>query len=328
MTTGLIYDDRFLSHDTGAQALETPERLRAIVAKLKAAHIWPRLHMLDFEPATMEELLLVHDPVYLARLEAACRTGLPYIDVPDSTISTESYDIARLAAGGAIAAARAVVTGQLTNAFCAIRPPGHHAERDRSMGFCLLNNVALAAQVLISQHGLSRVAIIDFDVHHGNGTQHIFEDRSDVFFISMHEHPVRQYPGTGFSWEKGTGKGEGYTLDITFDPGQGDQEMRYQVQETLLPALVAYRPEMILLSAGFDASEHDPIGDLEWSAEGYMWLTRQFKAAAESLCDGKLVSVLEGGYNCQATAECVALHIGTLLEPEGQDQLMAIKAGL
>lgn len=328
MTTGLIYSDRFLEHVTSDNMPETPDRLRAVVAKLKATHLWNRLHPLTFAPATEAEMLMIHDKIYLDRLEAACRTGLPYIDVPDSTICSDSFEIARLAAGGAIAAARAVVTGQVNNAFCAIRPPGHHAERDRSMGFCLLNNVALAAQALITQHGLSRVAIVDFDVHHGNGTQHIFENRSDVFFASLHEHPARQYPGTGFSWEKGEGQGEGFTLNITFDPGQGDQEMRERVREMLLPALRNYRPEMLLISAGFDASEHDPIGDLEWSAEGYMWLTRQLKALAEDVCEGKLLSVLEGGYNCQALAECVALHVGTLLEPEGQDQLMAIKAGM
>lgn len=328
MTTGLIYDDRFLEHDTGTEAHENADRLRAIVAKLKATHLWNQLHRIDFQPATDAEMLLIHDQAYLTRLETACSEGSPFIDVPDSTICTTSYEIARLAAGGAIAAARAVVTDQVNNAFCAIRPPGHHAERDRSMGFCLLNNVALAAQALISQHGLSRVAIVDFDVHHGNGTQHIFEERDDVFFASLHEHPARQYPGTGFNWEKGSNQGEGHTLNITFDPGQGDNEMRYHVKEMLLPALEKFRPEMLLLSAGFDASVDDPLGDLEWSAEGFMWLTRQLKSVAENLCDGRLLSILEGGYNPQALAECVALHVGILLEPPGQDQLMAIKAGL
>lgn len=328
MTTGLIYHERFLEHITGDESPETPDRLRAIVAKLKATHLWEQLHPLEFEPVTDDELRLVHDQLYLDRLEAACRTGLPYVDVPDSAICTASYEIARLAAGGAIAAARAVATGQVNNAFCAIRPPGHHAERDCSMGFCLLNNVALAAQALISQHGMERVAIIDFDVHHGNGTQHIFEQSNQVFFCSMHEHPTTQYPGTGFSWETGKDKGEGYTLNITFDSGHGDDDMRMRVNEMLIPALEAFRPEMILLSSGFDASEHDHLGNLKWSAEGFIWLTRQLKSAAENLCDGKLVSVLEGGYNLQALAECVALHVGILLEPEGQDQLMAIKAGL
>ena len=328
MTTGLIYDERFLEHDTGSESPESPDRLRAIVAKLKATHLWGRLHPINFAPATDDELLLVHDQAYLNRIEAACRDGQAFIDVPDSAISPVSYDIANLAAGGTIAAARAVATGQVHNAFCAVRPPGHHAERDHSMGFCLFNNVALAAQVLISQHGLSRVAIVDFDVHHGNGTQHIFEHVDEVFFASMHEHPAMQYPGTGFSWEKGKDKGEGHTLNITFDPGQGDDDMRLRVNEMLIPALEAFRPEMILLSAGFDASEHDHLGNLNWSAEGFMWLTRQLKSTAESLCDGKLLSVLEGGYNLQALAECVALHVGILLEPEGQDQLMAIKAGL
>lgn len=328
MTTGLIYDERFLLHDTGADSPEQPDRVVAIVSKLKACHLWERVRHLEFGPASQEQLLRIHTPDYLTRLEDACREGRPYVDVPDSAICKASYDIAKLAAGGVIAAARAVVTQQVNNAFCVVRPPGHHAEADRSMGFCLLNNVALAAEVLLREHGLSRVAIVDFDVHHGNGTQHLFEEREDVFYASMHEHPARQYPGTGFIWEKGSLAGQGHTLNITFDPGDDDMLMRKRVTDMLLPALRLYRPEMLILSAGFDANEHDPLGNLKWTAEGFIWLTRQLKAVAEDVCEGRLLSVLEGGYNYQALAECAALHVGTLLEPPGHDHLMAMKAGL
>jgi acetoin utilization deacetylase AcuC-like enzyme len=328
MTTGLIYDDRFLDHATGEQSPEQPDRLVAMVEKLKAAGLWERLEHLPFAPASMEQLLTIHEPAYLERLERACRDSLPYIDVPDSAICPVSFDIARLAAGGVIAAARAVVTRQVDNAFCAVRPPGHHAERDQSMGFCLLNNVALAAEHLIREHGLERVAIVDFDVHHGNGTQHLFEHRSDVLFISLHEDPASQYPGTGFHWETGAGRGLGHTLNVTFEPGQGDEALRHQVKEHVLPALSRFQPQMMILSAGFDASEHDPLGNLAWTAEGFFWLTRELKAAAEDMAQGRLLSVLEGGYNYQALAEATALHIGTLMEPRGVDRLMAIQAGL
>lgn len=328
MSTGFIYDDRFLLHDTGDRSPERPDRLVAVVNKLKAAHLWPQLRQLAFGPASEAELSRVHTPAYLRRIEQACLEGRAFVDVPDSAVCRVSYDIAKLAAGGVMAAARAVVTNTVTNAFCAVRPPGHHAEADRSMGFCLLNNVALAADLVIREHAMERVAIVDFDVHHGNGTQHLFEDRRDVFFLSMHEHPAKQYPGTGYVWEKGKGRGDGRTLNITFDPGDGDTQMRRRVTEMLLPALHAYRPDMLIISAGFDASEHDPLGHLKWTAEGFMWLTRQLKAVAEEHCRGRLLSVLEGGYNPQALAECVALHVGTLLEPQGHDHLMAMKAGL
>mgnify|MGYP000990707039 CR=1 FL=1 len=328
MVTGLVYDDRFLEHDTGSQHPERAERLVAIVNKLKATHLWGQLRPIEFGPASLEQLLLVHDRDYIQRVEDACSQGQRYIDVPDSKICSVSYETARLATGGVIAGARHVVTGQVNNAFCAVRPPGHHAERNRSMGFCLFNHVAIAAEILLREHGLERIAIIDFDVHHGNGTQHIFEHRQDVFYISLHEHPARQYPGTGFSWERGQDAGLDHTLNITFDPGQGDAECRMRVNQMVLPALQKYRPDMIILSAGFDGSEHDPLGNLNWSAECFMWMTRQFKAAAEEYCNGRLLSVLEGGYDTRALAECVALHVGTLLEPEGYDRMMAMKSGL
>jgi len=328
MVTGLVYDERFLEHDTGAQHPERAQRLTAVVDKLKAACLWNELRRIEFAPATVDQLALVHDRSYIQRVEDACRNGGKYLDAPDSIICSASYEVAKLAAGGVITAARHVVTGQCNNAFCLVRPPGHHAERNRSMGFCLFNNIAIAAEVLLREHGLERIAIIDFDVHHGNGTQHIFEDRKDVFYISLHEHPARQYPGTGYSWEHGKGEGEGFTMNITFDPGADDTQCHQRVNQMVLPALAKYRPDMILLSAGFDAAEHDPFGHLNWSAECFMWMTRQFKQAAEEYCDGRLLSVLEGGYHIQSLAQCVALHVGTLLEPPGHDHLMALKSGL
>ncbi len=328
MATGLIYDDRFLAHDTGPGHPERPARLTAIVERLKSLHLWDRLTHLEFGPADLRCVERIHSPAYVRRLKAACEAGEPFIDVPDSAICPRSYEIALLAAGGVLAAADAVMAGRVTNAFCAVRPPGHHAERDRSMGFCLFNNVAIAAQYLIDRHGLKRVAIVDIDVHHGNGTQHAFESRPDVLFVSLHEHPSYLYPGTGSGWETGEGEGQGATINIPLDPRSGDEEYRRQMVFRVLPALERFAPEAILISAGFDAAAGDPLAHLELSPRGYQWVAQRLKAAAERACGGKLISVLEGGYLLGILAECAALHVETLLQDEGVDPVMAMKAGM
>jgi acetoin utilization deacetylase AcuC-like enzyme len=327
MATGLIYDDRFLDHDTGPRHPERPDRLRAIVDKLKAAHLWHALLPLPVEPVDLRWVHAIHSPQYVDRLRLACERGDNYIDDGDCPICPASYHIARLAAGGVVNAVDAVMSGTAQNAFCAVRPPGHHAEHDRAMGFCLLANVAIAANYAVAHHGLSRVAIVDFDVHHGNGTQHLLEHRRDVLFISLHEHPSYQYPGTGFGWEKGNGAGEGFTINIALDPGSGDDAYRAAMNAHVLPALNAFRPELLLLSAGFDAAATDPLGHQQVTAEGFAWMTRQLKNVADKHCAGRVVSVLEGGYDLPALAEAVALHVGILMHPVGDDGMMAMKAG-
>jgi acetoin utilization deacetylase AcuC-like enzyme len=352
MSTGLVYDQRFLQHEPGPAHPERPDRLQAIIDRLQNNHLWDRLAHIPATPAPLAAIEALHDAQYVQRVRAACEAGESFIDCEDSGICPLSYDAAVLAVGGVLGAVDAVmnqrsglgreirpsgVRGQVSgkdgktavrNAFCAVRPPGHHAERGKSMGFCLFNNVALAAQHLVVQYGFERVAIVDFDVHHGNGTQHMFEERSDVLFISLHEHPAYQYPGTGFAWEKGKGAGEGFTINIPLQPQAGDREYRHAFLDSVLPALDRYRPQFLLLSAGFDASEHDPMGHMRVTAEGFGWMTRQLKAASERHCGGRLVSVLEGGYDLRSLGECVALHLGILLQPEGHDDLMALKAGL
>ncbi|MEE9212001.1 MAG: histone deacetylase, partial [Phycisphaeraceae bacterium] len=206
-----------------------------------------------------------------------------------------------------------VSAGHVRNAFCAVRPPGHHAEHDRSMGFCIFNNVAIAAEHLIREHGLERVAIIDFDVHHGNGTQHIFEDRADVLYISIHEHPQHLYPGTGFASETGRGPGEGTTINLPVLPGAGDDVYRRLFRQRVIPALDDFSPQVLLISAGFDACKDDPLAHVELSAEGFGWMTQQLRDAAERHCGGRLISMLEGGYDLRSLAECVAVHVGGLL---------------
>jgi acetoin utilization deacetylase AcuC-like enzyme len=212
-----------------------------------------------------------------------------------------------------VRAAGAVMDGQVRNAFCAVRPPGHHAEFDRSMGFCMFNNVAVAAEYLIAERGLKRVAIVDFDVHHGNGTQHIFEDRGDVYFISIHEDPRMLYPGTGFAGERGTGRGEGTTLNLPMPPHAGDAAYREAFDRRVIPELEHFAPQFVLVSAGFDALAGDPLAHIELSYAGIEWISRQLVNVAEHHCDGRLVSVLEGGYDLKLLSECVALHLRVLM---------------
>jgi acetoin utilization deacetylase AcuC-like enzyme len=328
MTTGIAYSDRFLEHDTGLGHPERADRLRAIVARLRAAHVWDRLKPIDFGPASAADVAELHDAAYIARVEADCRSGVAYIDTPDVPVCGASFGVALLAVGAARAAVDAVMAGRVRNAFCAVRPPGHHAERDHAMGFCLFNNIALAAQRLLTRHGLKRVAIVDFDVHHGNGTQHLFEHRDDIFFVSLHEHPTHLYPGTGFGWERGKENGEGFTLNIALDPGSGDDEYRARFHGMLLPALNAYRPEFVLISAGFDAARGDPLAHMKVTPQGYSWMTARLKEVAERHAGGRLVSCLEGGYNLDMLAESVTLHVEALLADEGEDPLMLMKAGL
>jgi acetoin utilization deacetylase AcuC-like enzyme len=328
MATAIAFDPLMLEHDTGRSHPERAPRLSGIVQRLQAAHLWDALLHLPSRRATEEDIALAHAPGYAQRVRSVIESGSTHVDDPDSAVCSKSFDAALLAAGAGLAAVDAVMDGRVTNAFCAVRPPGHHAESDHAMGFCLFNNVAIAAAHLLARRGLSRVAIVDFDVHHGNGTQHIFEERADVLFISLHEHPSHQYPGTGFAWEIGTGAGKGFTINLPVQPGDGDDVYRSLITSRVLPALREYRPEFLLLSSGFDASEHDPLGHVKLTADCFLWMTRQLKRAAEELCSGRLVSMLEGGYDLRALSEAVALHVGALLEPSDHDGMLARKAGV
>ncbi len=196
------------------------------------------------------------------------------------------------------------------------------------MGFCLFNNVAIAAEYLIAKHGLERVAIVDIDVHHGNGTQHIFEHRRDVFYISIHEHPSYLYPGTGYASETGVGAGAGFTLNLPIAPPAGDEEYRHAMLKRVIPALDQYRPQALILSTGFDAADGDPLAHMEVTPPCFQWMTRQLKFGAERWCGGRVISVLEGGYDLGNLAECAALHVEALLEPAGHDGMMGLKAGI
>ena len=312
-TTGLVQDERFQRHITGGDHAERPQRLARIAEVLADRGLDKSCTTIDASPVDMDLVRRVHDAEYIARLKAACESGSPYIDVPDSAICAESFDIARLAAGGIVNAVDACQAGTVDNAFCAVRPPGHHAERHASMGFCLLANVAIAARHLLDHHGLERVLILDWDVHHGNGTQHIFEADPRVLFVSLHGHPGFVYPGSGYAEERGTGDGEGYTLNVPIMPPGPDAAYRKAFDEIVLPAIEKYGPQFVLISAGFDAHRLDPLAPLNLETESFGWMTDALLDVANRHCGGKLVSILEGGYHLDATAESVALHLGRLV---------------
>ncbi len=309
MKTGLVYSERFLEHETGPGHPERVDRLKAIVRHLKETRLWDQLEHLIFEPAALSWIEKIHDPDYIERFRQACQTGAPLLDSMDCRICKASYDIARLAVGGILAAVDAVMNNKVHNAVCLLRPPGHHAEFDIAMGFCYFNNIAVAARYLIEQYELGKVAIVDFDVHHGNGTQHLLETRSDILFISIHESPETLFPGTGFAHERGRGPGEGFTLNIPMPPYSGDEDYRIPIDQQVIPALEDYRPEFLLVSAGYDPAELDPLAHQQLSIEMFGEMTAKLKAAAERLCHGRLVSTLEGGYHLNSLARGVEQHI-------------------
>lgn len=314
--TGLLLDDVFLGHTTGKRHPERPERLTAIRNGLASSGLDAACLALPTREATDDEIGAIHTEAYLKRLQEACASGAGYIDTPDSTICQESYSIAKLAAGSVLEAADAVMKGSIKNAFCAVRPPGHHCERAESMGFCLLANAAIAGLYLIDQHGLDRVAIVDWDVHHGNGTQHVFAQSADILSCSIHGHPDYVYPGTGYAHERGSGAGKGATLNVPLMPGSGDDCYMRAFEEVLLPSLEDFRPQFIIISAGFDAHERDPLAPLNLQTESFGWMTDRITELAASVANGRVVSVLEGGYDLQALSDSVCQHVMKLTTAE------------
>ncbi|MCG3138881.1 MAG: hypothetical protein HJJLKODD_02751 [Phycisphaerae bacterium] len=310
--TGILCDRIYTEHDTGQGHPEQPARILAIEQALQNNGLFARTLRLEPQPAPMKFILMNHAQEYVGRLEELCRTGKSHIDCPDSTICPESFEVARLAAGGVLHAVEQVMTQQINNAFCAVRPPGHHAERSRSMGFCMFNNIAIAAHYLRQQFQLQRILILDWDVHHGNGTQHAFETDPTVFFCSFHGHPETLYPGSGYADERGIGAGEGFTLNIPMWPGADDSDYRRAFEEQFWPAARSFQPEFILISCGFDAHRADPLAHINLETASFAWLTRQILQLAHEFCQGRVVSILEGGYNLDTLAECTIAHVQCL----------------
>ncbi|MBI1372015.1 MAG: histone deacetylase [Phycisphaera sp.] len=311
MNVGWLYNDRYLEHDTGKFHPERPDRLRAIVSHFRETMLADALTPIDATPVDVKLVECVHDPLYVASVREACAHRVRNLD-GDTLVCPASYDVALLATGGVINACQQVHGGKLKRAFCTVRPPGHHAEHDKAMGFCLFNNIAIAADWFTRQ-GVERVAIVDFDVHHGNGTQHILEERADVLFISIHQHPDTLYPGTGYADETGRGAGKGFTLNVPMPPRSGDNDYRQAFEAKILPKLDDYKPQMLLISAGFDAAREDPLAQIELTDAAFTWMTRQLAAVADRHGDGRVVSVLEGGYDLTALSRCAAAHVRALM---------------
>lgn len=311
--TGYLHDERYLLHDTGHFHPEVRERLQAVHRGIEDAGLLPKLTLIEAQWPDMKWIENVHEKDYISRFRKACLAERSVFDSPDNQMSPQTFDTALLAAGGVIEAARLVVSGDLDNAFCAVRPPGHHAEKNKAMGFCYFNNVAVAAKYLQNKWQVERVGIIDFDVHHGNGTQHIFEADSSVFYYSIHQHPSFAYPGSGRDFEKGKHAGYGFTLNSTVLPGQGDSEYRTLLERDLFPAFERFKPEIIIVSAGFDAHVDDDMSDVNLTTEGFSWVMEQIVQIAEKHAGGRLISVLEGGYSLERLPELAKNHISILL---------------
>jgi acetoin utilization deacetylase AcuC-like enzyme len=301
-----MYDPIFLSHDPGPMHPESPLRLKAVLEAIDS--VQADKVTIPAHPATRDELLLVHEKDYVERILELKVTETIQLDL-DTSISEHSVEAALKAAGGTIEATRQVIDGGLRKAFCAVRPPGHHAEYDRSMGFCIFNNIAIGAAYALKK-GVERIAIVDWDLHHGNGTQSAFYNTDKVLYISMHQSPY--FPGTGFESEKGAGKGLGFTINIPFMAYSGDSDFRAAFDNTLVPALRNYRPEIIFISAGFDAHRDDPLGSLRLTTEYFGEMTKILRNISVEFSSGRVVSVLEGGYNPGALRDSVSAHLEKL----------------
>jgi len=317
MKTGLFHDPIFQAHNTGSHP-ENSGRLAAVHAHLEKNGLLRQVVLKKPRPATQAEVTGIHTLDYFREVEEAALNGRHYLHTPDCVLSEQTYEVALHAAGAMVDAVIDVAEGRLDNAFIACRPPGHHAEQSHAMGFCYFNNVAIAANWLTRHMGYERVLIFDFDVHHGNGTQHAFDTRRDVFFCSIHQDPRTLYPGTGFAEEVGHGEGKGYTLNVPMQPLSGDQAYLQVFNQKLLPLFSEYKPQFVLISAGFDAHEEDPLASMSLSRTGFDAMLQGMKRLAETHCKGKLVSALEGGYNYDHLAACVSSHLSILRSDTGE----------
>jgi acetoin utilization deacetylase AcuC-like enzyme len=320
--TVVVEDPRYRDHRGPAGHPERPARLDAVHAAVAAVE--ERLERIPARPAAPEEILRVHSRAHLEALAESSRRAPLHLDA-DTYVSPESYDVALLAAGAAVDLARRVAAGRTTAGFAAVRPPGHHAESTHAMGFCLLNNVAIAARALQAEDRVERILILDWDVHHGNGTQHLFEEDPNVLYASTHQFPF--YPGTGAAHEAGRGAGAGATLNIPLPAGCGDDEYVGALQRLLVPVASGFRPEILLVSCGFDAHRDDPLAQMEVTREGFRAMAALVRALADDLCEGRLALVLEGGYAASGLREGTEAVLEALLPEAPLPPHPTVKSG-
>ena len=310
-STALLADPIYREHDTGPGHPERPERYDAVINALEAAGLIASLDRIPIRAATEDELALVHARPYIQLASREIRAGASELSTGDTTVSARSLDVALNATGGVLNAVDRVMTGQSHNAFCAVRPPGHHARPAQGMGFCIFNSIAVAARYAQKKHGIAKVMIVDWDVHHGNGTQDTFYEDGSVFFFSTHQSPW--YPGTGPASETGSGAGKNCTMNRPFAAGAGRAQIVGAFQEDLRRAADAFKPELVLISAGFDSRLGDPLGGFRLSDQDFSELTATMLEVAGKHADGRLVSILEGGYSLDGLASAAAAHVRALV---------------
>ncbi len=310
MTTGLLHDSVFLQHQTSPGHPECSQRLTSTFKILEKQPWFDSLQMIHAQPADFQWIEKIHNPDYIKHVEATCRAGLPFLDSMDVSICKDSYDAALHAAGGTLLLADRLMQQEIDNGFALIRPPGHHAEYDIALGFCLFNNVAILTRYLQACYGIEKVLILDWDVHHGNGTQHTFEEDPSVLYISTHQYPY--YPGTGAWSETGSGRGEGATLNCPMPAGSDDRDYEKAFREKIIPKIDNFRPQCFIISAGFDAHIDDPLADIRLSTGFFAWMTRLVMEKSDLYSEGRILSVLEGGYNLEMLPRCIAEHLREL----------------
>ena len=311
-----ISDPAYLDHITGIGHPESPRRLAAIWEGLNDGGLWDKLVHVEPQAASEEDLRLAHKDAYIEQARRDIETGRTILSTGDTNVCPKSYEVALLAAGGAIRAVDAVCEGKVRSAFCAVRPPGHHATTGAGMGFCIFNNAAIAARYAQRSHDLGRILIVDWDVHHGNGTQEIFYDDPSVFYFSTHQFGIYPMPLTHLGYAEQTGEGgdEGANINCPLSMGAGDEEIIAAFTEHLVPAMEEFSPELVIISAGFDCIASDPIGGLGVTDDGIAALTRIVMEIAAASADGRIVSMLEGGYDLPGLASAVAVHVRTMMD--------------
>lgn len=318
--TGVVKDNRYLDHKTGVHHVEIPQRLAAVYGMLDRSGLSDRLHVISPRLASLEEINRVHDLDYIERIIDTSGEPYRYLD-PDTVTSENTCITAFLAAGGVIEAVRAVMSDEVNNSFAFIRPPGHHAERNRQMGFCIFNNIAVAVEYARKQFGLRRILIVDWDVHHPNGTQHIFEHSDEVLVFSTHRYPF--FPGSGSANEVGYDKGRGYTVNVPLAAHSSDSDYVSVYKNLLLPLGMEFKPQLVLVSAGFDTHYDDPIGGMKLTEKGYSYMTSIVREIAEKTCRGRFVIVLEGGYDLGAIRKSSRKVLDVMIE--GLDEKMCTR---